>query len=721
MAARREQGVWVNSSDERATIIVNADGTAVSAGGGGGTSSVDDAPFTVGVSSLTPSGGIVTADSVDAGDVGAFAMLANRQQMITLYDSSGVEITSFGGGTQYTEDAAAAANPVGGAIIVVRDDARGGSLTTTDGDNVALRGTNAGELYVKHVDAVTVNSHAVTNAGTFAVQAAQSGTWNVTDVSGTVSLPTGAATAAKQPALGTAGTASTDVITIQGIASGTVVPISVASIPSHAVTNAGTFATQVDGAALTALQLIDDAVYAEDVASQAADKGISVLAVRRDADTSLVGTDGDYANLQVNAAGSLKVAITAGAGSGGTSLADNAGFTPGTTSFTPIGGEVDDTGTAVADENSGAAVRITPQRAFHVNLRDVSGAEVSVGGGTQYDEDAASAGAEKLTLAGTVRRDTAASSSGTDGDYSTLNVNATGRLWTSAIVDTALPAGANAIGKLAANSGVDIGDVDVTSVPADPFGANADAASATGSISAKLRFIAGTGIPITGTVTVGSHAVTVASGGIASGAIASGAVASGAIASGAFASGALASGSIAAGAIADMIVDDAAFTPATSRVLMAGFEADETATDSVDEGDGGAARMTLDRKIIMTLQPHTAGGLTTFMASGSDGSSILVATAQAIKASAGQLYGYYMFNPEAAVTFVHFYNTAQASVTVGTTNPLFTVAVPAGSAANLAVPQGITFSNAGWSCAATTTAGGNTAPATGVSLVAWYM
>ena len=55
----------------------------------------------------------------------------------------------------------------------------------------------------------------------------------------------------------------------------------------------------------------------------------------------------------------------------------------------------------------------------------------------------------------------------------------------------ALPAGTNAIGKLAANSGVDIGDVDVTSiaagdnnignvdivtVPTDPFGANADAA-----------------------------------------------------------------------------------------------------------------------------------------------------------------------------------------------------------------------------------------------------
>jgi hypothetical protein len=59
----------------------------------------------------------------------------------------------------------------------------------------------------------------VDNGGTFAVQAAQSGTWNITNVSGTVSLPTGAATAAKQPALGTAGTASADVISVQGIAS----------------------------------------------------------------------------------------------------------------------------------------------------------------------------------------------------------------------------------------------------------------------------------------------------------------------------------------------------------------------------------------------------------------------------------------------------------------------------------------------------------------------
>lgn len=38
------------------------------------------------------------------------------------------------------------------------------------------------------------------------------------------------------------------------------VPVSVATVPSHAVTNAGTFAVQESGAALTALQLIDNCI-----------------------------------------------------------------------------------------------------------------------------------------------------------------------------------------------------------------------------------------------------------------------------------------------------------------------------------------------------------------------------------------------------------------------------------------------------------------------------
>lgn len=104
---------------------------------------------------------------------------------------------------------------------------------------------------VKQINGVTVlMGNGVTGTGSqrvtiasdntaFTVNAAESGTWNITNVSGTISLPTGAATSAKQPALGTAGLASTDVITIQGIASMTkllVTPDSVA-LPANQSVN----------------------------------------------------------------------------------------------------------------------------------------------------------------------------------------------------------------------------------------------------------------------------------------------------------------------------------------------------------------------------------------------------------------------------------------------------------------------------------------------------
>jgi len=74
------------------------------------------------------------------------------------------------------------------------------------------------------------------------VTANQGGTWNINNVSGTVSLPTGAATAAKQPALGTAGTPSADVITVQGAASMTALKVdgTGGSFPiSGSISNAG--------------------------------------------------------------------------------------------------------------------------------------------------------------------------------------------------------------------------------------------------------------------------------------------------------------------------------------------------------------------------------------------------------------------------------------------------------------------------------------------------
>lgn len=73
--------------------------------------------------------------------------------------------------------------------------------------------------------ALRVDNSANTQPVSGTITANQGGTWNITNISGTISLPTGAATSAKQPALGTAGSASSDVLTVQGIASMTALKV----------------------------------------------------------------------------------------------------------------------------------------------------------------------------------------------------------------------------------------------------------------------------------------------------------------------------------------------------------------------------------------------------------------------------------------------------------------------------------------------------------------
>lgn len=74
-------------------------------------------------------------------------------------------------------------------------------------------------------------------------------------------------------------------------------------------------------------------------------------------------------------------------------------------------------------------------------------------------EDAGHTSGDVGVMALTVRKDTAAALGTTDVDYQPLITDASGRLHIAPLV-----AGSAAIGKLAANTGVDIGDVDVTSI-----------------------------------------------------------------------------------------------------------------------------------------------------------------------------------------------------------------------------------------------------------------
>ena len=119
---------------------------------------------------------------------------------------------------------------------------------------IGADGTNDGDVSSSNplpVSLASVPSHNVTNAGTFAVQASQTGTWAVTDGSGslTVDAPVGTPVFVRLSD-GTSAITALPItdnggsVTVDGLVgiSGSV------TVTSHDVTNAGTFAVQVSSA-----------------------------------------------------------------------------------------------------------------------------------------------------------------------------------------------------------------------------------------------------------------------------------------------------------------------------------------------------------------------------------------------------------------------------------------------------------------------------------------
>ena len=76
-----------------------------------------------------------------------------------------------------------------------------------------------------------------------------------------------------------------------------------------------------------------------------------------------------------------------------------------------------------------------------------------------------------------------------------------------------------------------------------------------------------------------------------------------------------------------------------------------------------------------------------------------------VKASAGCVYGLWFSNTATATRFLKFYNATAASVTVGTTTPVLTIALPGNTSDDISgvfsIAQGIKFSTA--ICVAATT------------------
>lgn len=208
----------------------------------------------------------------------------------------------------------------------------------------------------------------------------------------------------------------------------------------------------------------------------------------------------------------LKVSVISSVGGGSAPAeTDNADFTAGTSQFTPIGAQFDSDGSADLADGKMGVIRATAERALHVHIASqaaggggltdaelrASAVPVSVaslplptGAATSAKQDTLQTAIDAIKTAVEILDNTVSgaemqvdivssalpSGAATSALQSTANTALAAIQTAVEILDNtvsgsemqvdivgALPAGANAIGKLAANSGVDIGDVDVTS------------------------------------------------------------------------------------------------------------------------------------------------------------------------------------------------------------------------------------------------------------------
>ena len=192
-------------------------------------------------------------------------------------------------------------------------------------------GTSPGAVEVQGVNAYVTNTPGVSESGTWTVQpgnianttpwlvtgtggtfpATESGAWNITNISGTISLPTGAATSANQP------TAASQGSTTSGQTGNLQMGAVTTSAPSY--------------------------------------------------------TTGQTDPLSLDTSGNLRVNCTTGCSpSGGSSLADEGTFTQGTTSFTVAGGFYNSSVNNLTSGQAGA-VQMTNTRHMKMDWEDLAG------------------------------------------------------------------------------------------------------------------------------------------------------------------------------------------------------------------------------------------------------------------------------------------------------------------------------------------------------------
>jgi hypothetical protein len=163
LGVRNDAGTTLAGTDgDYIPLSIDANGALRVTGGGGGTEYTEDA-----AAAANPVGGVnilvrkdtptseVSADGDNIVQRGS----AYGAAYVTILDSGGAVVS---GSTQYTEDVAAAGDPVGPVILAIRRDTLSTSEVSADGDNIALKATSKGQL---HVDASNGLAHDAVDAG----------------------------------------------------------------------------------------------------------------------------------------------------------------------------------------------------------------------------------------------------------------------------------------------------------------------------------------------------------------------------------------------------------------------------------------------------------------------------------------------------------------------------------------------------------------------------
>jgi predicted nucleic-acid-binding Zn-ribbon protein len=440
---------FVGADGDYAPLQLDATGflkVNVKAGSASGTEFDEDVPHTTGDAGVMALGVLQAADSSTAGTDGDY------QPMI--FDASGflkVNVKAgSAGGTEFNEDTGHTTGDAGTQVLAVRNDTLG-TLVGANLDYAPFQVSGSGALYVEH------SSLSVIGGGT---EAAAMRVTIANDSTGVISVDdNGASLTVDNATLSVTGggvEASALRVTIANDSTG------VLSIDDNggAITIDGSVDILAGSATIgevtigLATTAATDLAKAEDAPHSTNDVGVMALAVQQSADSSFVGADGDYAPLQLDATGFLKVNIKAGS-AGGTEFNEDDAHTTGDAG-TQILAVRNDTLAALA----GADGDYAP---FQVNAE---GALFVCG---NYREDIATPAVIEGVAVMMERDDALSALTPAAADWAGLRCDANGALWThddaldAAIsgselqvdVVASLPAGTN-----------NIGDVDVLTVPA---------------------------------------------------------------------------------------------------------------------------------------------------------------------------------------------------------------------------------------------------------------